>query len=67
MKKKRLRLFNKKTLLYVGPLDYAQSKKHLATAKQLIRKNSACHLKIGQFFSQSERVDRLHPLSPCSF
>ena len=34
--------------------------KHLATARQLIRKNSACYLKIRHFFSQSEHTDRLH-------
>ena len=44
-------------------LDQAQKKnnKNLATAKQLIRKNSACSWKIRQFFSQSERKDRLDP------
>ena len=47
-KKKCLRLFNKKHLYM---LDLAQNKKHLATAKQLVRKNSTCCLKIRQFFS----------------
>ena len=46
-KKKSLRLFNKKHLYM---LHKPQNKKHLATAKQLIRKNSAYCLKIRQFF-----------------
>ena len=47
-KKKCPCLFNKKTPLYVGL--GSKQKKHLATAKQLIRKNSAHCLK---------RTDRL--------
>ena len=61
-KKKNVYAFLIKKHLYM--LDKAQNKKHLATAKQLIRKNSACCLKTKQFFSQSERTGRLDPLSP---
>ena len=57
--KKCLRLFNKRTPLCAG---LGPKQKHLATAKQLIRKNSACCLRIRQFFSQSKRTDRLDPL-----
>ena len=42
-------------------LDQAQNKKHLATAKQLIRKNFAYCFKIRQFSSQSKGKDRLDP------
>ena len=38
-----------------------QNTKLLATAKQLIRKTSACCLKYQAFFSQSKRSDRLDP------
>ena len=44
-----------------------KTKKHLATGKQLIRKNSACCLKIRLFFSQSERKDRPDPPPPVNF
>ena len=50
---------------HVYMLDQAQNKKHLATAKQLIRKKSACYLKIRNFFfSQSERTYRSDPSPP---
>ena len=55
-KKKSLRLCNKKHLYM---LDKPQNKKHLATAKQLIRKNSAYCLKIRQFFFTKRSTDRL--------
>ena len=64
-KKKCLRLFNKKTLLYASLSS--KHKKLLATGKQLIRKNSVCCLKNQESFSQSERTDRIDPRSPCSF
>ena len=57
--KKNVYAFLIKKPLYM--LDQAQNKKHLVTAKQLIRKNSAYCLKIRQLFSQSERTDRLEP------
>ena len=58
-KKKNVYAFLIKKSLYM--LDLAQNKKHSATAKQLLRKNSAFCLKITQFFSQSEGIDRLDP------
>ena len=48
-------------------MDKAQNKKHLATARHFIRKNSACCLKIRQFFSQSKLTDRLDPSPPVRF
>ena len=41
-------------------LDLAQNKNNLATAKQLIRKNSVCSLK-NQAKSQNERTDKPPP------
>ena len=48
-------------------LDYIQSKNHLGTAKQIIRDNSACDLKIRQFFSQREPTDRVDLPPPVRF
>ena len=45
-------------------LEYAQNKKHLATAKQLLRKNSACCLKIRQFLSHKLTYREAWPPSP---
>ena len=47
-KKKWLGLFNKKAPSYAG---VGSKLKTLATAEQLFRKNSACYLKMRQFFS----------------
>ena len=59
MKKKYLRLFNKKnTFIWWTKL---KTEKLLATAKQLIRKNSICCFKYQAIFLQSERAVRLQP------
>ena len=61
--KKCLRLFNEKKNTFTC-WTRLKTVKLLATAKQLIRKNSICCLKNQAiFFSQSERTDRLdHPV-----
>ena len=66
MKKKDAYAFLIKKHLYM--LDYAKYKKHLATAKQLIRKHSACYLKIRQFFYRvNVQIDLSSPPNPVLF
>ena len=64
LNEKNLCLFNKKTPLHAGLGSKQQN--FLATAKQLIRKNSICSLKNQAFHRANIKIDLTTP-SLCSF
>ena len=65
-RKKCLRPFNEKNT-FIRTRTRLKTKKLLASAKQLFWKSFVFCLKKRQFFSQSERTDRLDPHPPTHF